>query len=116
MYYNGEGVSKGYKKAFEWYEKVAKKGDARAQSILGSLYATDQGVLKDYTQAYTFFNLALSASTETQRKEINKVLNFLEEKMTSTQITELSIDIESSITHKTSVLKVLFVGICSKVV
>ena len=87
MYDFGRGVLQDYKKAFHWYEKAAKQGHALAQYSLGLMYQYGNGVSKNYIQAYVFSNLALSGSiTEFIRKQINKSISLLEEKMTSNQI------------------------------
>src|SRR5262249_7128630 len=43
-YYNGQGVTQDYAKAFEWYRKAADQGNADAQDMLGVMYDNGQGV------------------------------------------------------------------------
>jgi len=48
MYELGLGVAVDFTKAFYWYQKVAVQGYARAQTNLGALYETGQGVEQSY--------------------------------------------------------------------
>ena len=43
-YYLGKGVEQDFKIASQWYEKLAKQGDVRAQTSLGLMYARGYGV------------------------------------------------------------------------
>lgn len=47
IYYHGDGVSKDYIKAAQWYEKAAEQGIASAQYNLGGMYEMGLGVPKD---------------------------------------------------------------------
>jgi TPR repeat protein len=49
-----------FKKAYELYLIEAKKGNASAQTNLGTLYATGQGVPQDDTEAVKWFRKAAS--------------------------------------------------------
>ncbi len=51
---------KDYAAASSEFKKLAAASDADAQYMLGYLYATGKGVLKDYTEAHKWFNLAAS--------------------------------------------------------
>lgn len=44
-----------HKTALAMFTKGANKGDARAQHILGVIYATGQGVPQDYNQAVSWY-------------------------------------------------------------
>src|SRR3954471_11089995 len=46
-YYLGRGVDQDFKVAAQWYEKLAKQGDVRAQTSLGLIYARGYGVEKN---------------------------------------------------------------------
>src|SRR3954468_14346051 len=46
-YYLGRGVDQDFKLAAQWYEKLAKQGDVRAQTSLGLIYARGYGVEKN---------------------------------------------------------------------
>ena len=41
LYMEGEGVFKNYDKAFEQFMRAAKRGDPRAQYMVGAIYAED---------------------------------------------------------------------------
>jgi TPR repeat protein len=54
----GQGVTKDYAKAREWYEKAAAKGDASAMTNVGLLYHSGLGVTQDYTKAREWYEKA----------------------------------------------------------
>ena len=49
MFYEGQGISKNYKFAVQWYKLVAEQGDADAQSNLIAMYG---GVIQDYVYSH----------------------------------------------------------------
>lgn len=55
MYFKGEGVKQDYKKAFYFWEKVAKQGYEEAQCNLGVMYEHGYGVQQNYSNAYEWF-------------------------------------------------------------
>ena len=55
MYYDGKGVEKDYKKAFEWYLKAAEQGHEWAQSSIGLMYCLGRGVKLNYTKALEWY-------------------------------------------------------------
>ncbi len=58
-YYLGrDGVEQDFKLAAQWYEKLAKQGDVRAQTSLGLIYARGYGVEKNLKLALKWLNLA----------------------------------------------------------
>ncbi len=59
-YSNGEGVPKNDVAAIKryWYRLAAAQGDADAQSKLGLIYSTGQGVVQDYAEAVKWYRLA----------------------------------------------------------
>ena len=57
-YYYGCGVVKSIKKAHEYFEIAAKKGDPYSQSRLAALYFEGKGVEKDYGQAVYWYQKA----------------------------------------------------------
>ena len=57
-YYNGEGVSTDYFKAFEWYQKAAIQGQVSAQYKLGLMYSLGRGVDKDETKSVAWYEKA----------------------------------------------------------
>ena len=48
MYLEGNGVAQDDKKAAEWFEQAARKGNAEAQGMLGTMYLEGKGVTEDY--------------------------------------------------------------------
>jgi len=59
MYYVGRGgVEQDFKEAAIWYEKLAKQGDARAQTSLGLMYARGYGVAKNLDTARKWWSFA----------------------------------------------------------
>jgi TPR repeat protein len=59
MYYVGRGgVEQDFKEAAVWYEKLAKQGDARAQTSLGLMYARGYGVAKNMDTARKWWSFA----------------------------------------------------------
>ncbi len=58
-YYAGQdGVSQDFTRAADWYRKLAKTGDARAQTSLGLMYARGYGVTKNLAEAHRWWNFA----------------------------------------------------------
>ncbi|KAF9181560.1 hypothetical protein BGZ49_004835 [Haplosporangium sp. Z 27] len=55
MYQRGYGVQQDYKKAFEWYFKAAKQGNANAENSLGYMYQRGYGVQQDYKEAFEWY-------------------------------------------------------------
>ena len=59
MYYLGRGgVEQNFSEAAIWYEKLAKQGDARAQTSLGLMYARGYGVAKNMDTARKWWSFA----------------------------------------------------------
>lgn len=58
-YYAGRhGAEQNFTKAADWYQRLAKQGDVRAQTSLGLMYARGYGVPKDMAQAHRWWNFA----------------------------------------------------------
>ena len=57
-YYNGEGVSQDYQKAFHNFALSAAQGYSEAEYCLGVCYYYGEGVDLNFTRAATYFNLA----------------------------------------------------------
>ncbi len=58
-YYAGRGgVEQDFREAARWYEKLAKLGDARAQTSLGLMYARGYGVEKNLQTAHRYWSFA----------------------------------------------------------
>ena len=58
MYEIGRGVKKDYKKAAEYYQESADKGNADAQHNLALMYKKGKGVKKDYKKAIALYKKA----------------------------------------------------------
>ena len=65
------GFEKDETKAFEYYEKSAKKGHNMAQYILGSLYESGKDIEKDLEKALYWYKKA----TEDRNKEAQSILS-----------------------------------------
>lgn len=58
-YYAGSnGAAQDFTKAADWYLRLAKAGDARAQTSLGLMYARGYGVAKNLAEAHRWWNFA----------------------------------------------------------
>lgn len=55
---NGEGATRNYAQAAEWYHKAAEQCHSLAQFNLGMMYAHGQGVIRDTTQSVMWFGRA----------------------------------------------------------
>ena len=53
-----------YQKAVRIWKPLAEQGNARAQSMLGSMYANDNGVPKDHAKAVHWFTKAAKQGEE----------------------------------------------------
>ena len=54
-YENGYGVKKDYKKAADYYQKAADRGDITGTCLLGHMYEEGLGVSKDYSMAMELY-------------------------------------------------------------
>ena len=58
-YYAGSnGAEQDFARAADWYLRLAKAGDARAQTSLGLMYARGYGVPKNLAEAQRWWNFA----------------------------------------------------------
>jgi len=58
-YYAGvDGLEQNFSKAAEWYRRLARSGDVRAQTSLGLMYARGYGVEKNMREAFRLWNFA----------------------------------------------------------
>ena len=58
-YYAGrDGAEQDFARAADWYRRLAKAGDARAQTSLGLMYARGYGVQKNLAEAHRWWNFA----------------------------------------------------------
>jgi TPR repeat protein len=70
--------------AVKWYRKAAQQNLAKAQNNLGVCYARNEGVAKDWVEAYKWLLLAARQGHEDAKKNIA----MLESKLTPDQIAE----------------------------
>jgi TPR repeat protein len=77
-------VQKDSKKALEWYQKAAEKGDADTLFFLGIMYDEGRGVQKNKIQAYKWFNIAYKKGNS----EASFGMESLKEEMTVAEIKE----------------------------
>ncbi len=58
-YYPGSnGADQDFARAADWYLRLAKTGDARAQTSLGLMYARGYGVTRNLAEAHRWWNFA----------------------------------------------------------
>lgn len=72
MYEYGVGVEKDETKAFEWYQKVAILGHAKAQQNLGYMYENGQGVIKDEVEALFWYEKSAANGIEYAIKKVKE--------------------------------------------
>jgi len=66
-----------FRAAFEWYTKLAEKGDVRCQSNIGSMYINGQGVLEDYKEAYAWLYIAKEQDYKSAEKKLDHLLKIM---------------------------------------
>jgi len=82
-------VPQDYAEAVRWYRKAAEQGHTRAQTNLGLMYDSGQGVPQNYVLAHVWFNLSASRQTDPENRERTaKARDRVAAKMTPAQITE----------------------------
>ncbi len=57
-YAGRDGAQQDFTRAADWYRRLAKAGDARAQTSLGLMYARGYGVQKNLAEAHRWWNFA----------------------------------------------------------
>ena len=62
-------VGKDNNKAAYWYLRAAKQGDDQSQLHIGWMYEDGEGVMKDYVEAYKWFNIASTSTRRPPTKE-----------------------------------------------
>ena len=58
MYFEGQGVSKDFAQAMQWFRKSADQGNPGAQADLGDMYFNGQGEPQDFVQAVQWYRKA----------------------------------------------------------
>jgi hypothetical protein len=84
LYETGQGVTRNYTKAAEWYGRAARQGNPVAQTQLGNMYRLGRGVPQNYVIAYMWFELAKRQGS----KQAAALMTTVTKKMTWQQITE----------------------------
>jgi TPR repeat protein len=84
LYETGQGVTRNYSKAAEWYGRAARQGNKVAQTQLGNMYRLGRGVPQNYVMAYMWLDLA-SKKGSTQAVQLKSSVSG---KMTKEQIAE----------------------------
>jgi TPR repeat protein/uncharacterized RDD family membrane protein YckC len=69
-YQSGQGVPKDFRKAAEFYQKAADKGNAVGQANLGWLYQNEQGVPKDLGKAAELYQKAANQRNAFARNQL----------------------------------------------
>lgn len=71
FYEHGTGgmVEKDNNKAAYWYLRAAKQGDEQAQLDIGWMCFNGEGVIKDYVEAYKWFNIASTSTLKPPTRE-----------------------------------------------
>ena len=84
MYQHGQGVPRDYNTAVKWYLLAAEQGFAYAQTKLGSMYATGQGVMLNSVYAHMWGSLGATNGNEMGARLRDDV----EQNMLAAQISE----------------------------
>ena len=71
IYYD---IDKDYKKAVEYYQKAADKGDAVGQFNLAAMYYRGEGVKKSYDDARQFYKMSADQNDDDALFELGKML------------------------------------------
>jgi TPR repeat protein len=84
LYETGQGVSRNYTKAAEWYGRAARQGNPVAQTQLGNMYRLGRGVPQNYVLAYMWLELAKRQGS----KQASALMTTVTKKMTRQQVAE----------------------------
>jgi hypothetical protein len=88
VYEYGHRVPQDCAEAAKSYRKAADQGHDKAQFSLGVLDDQGKGVLRDYVEAHTWFNLASSRASGEDQKKSADMRESVTKKMTAEQTTE----------------------------
>lgn len=72
-YLNGDGFTKDYKKAVEWYEKAANQNNSRGQYCLGYCYQNGLGVAQDLAKAASLYEKSTSQGDKDAMAALSKM-------------------------------------------
>jgi len=84
LYETGEGVTRSFAAALEWYTKSANQGFGPAAMVMGDLYSDGLGVKQDLIEALAWYRVAAGAGQELAENRCQA----LERKLTPDQIAQ----------------------------
>ena len=83
--YSVENYTKeSYAIAYQGFSELAGKGSTQSQYFLGVMFLKGYGVLQDFVQAHTWFNIAASRGHKKSRAHLDKITA----KMSAEQVAE----------------------------
>lgn len=74
-YYRGEGTEQDYKKAAEWFQTAAEKGNHDAQFILGCQYEEGNGVEQNYESAVYWYKKSAEQENEKAKEALRRLVD-----------------------------------------
>jgi len=84
LYETGQGVTRNYSKAAEWYSRAARQGNPVAQTQLGNMYRLGRGVPQNYVLAHMWLDLASKQGS----RQASELITQVNRKMSRNQLTE----------------------------
>jgi TPR repeat protein len=81
-------VAQDYAEAAHWFREAAEQGEAKAQSMLGVLYALGQGVPQDYVQAHMWINIAASLATGAEQQQCIELRDGMTKELSPQEVVE----------------------------
>jgi TPR repeat protein len=69
-----KGVEQSYKETFNWFKKAAQQGDAKAQNILGLMYANGEGVEQNHKEALNWLKKSAEQGNADAKTLLTKLL------------------------------------------
>ena len=88
MFQHGIEYAQNSARAVRWYRKAAEQGHTDAQVNLAAMYATGEGVRRDYVQAHKWMSVAASNARGQDAEKDRKGRDAVAEKMTPDQLAE----------------------------
>ena len=76
-YYKGDGISKDYKKALEWWLKAADQGQVTAMVNVGNAYLSGWGVATDHMEAAKWYEKAAKKGSKDGKKYLSWAWNYI---------------------------------------
>jgi TPR repeat protein len=75
VYQDGQGAKQDLKEAVKLFRKAADQGNAKAQSVLGTMYTEGQGAKQDLKKAVKWFQRAADQGHAYAQINLDIVLN-----------------------------------------